>query len=94
MIMILLWAIACLSSIKVGTGTTDVLFSPNGGATGTIVQEINKTKQEILVQAYFSTSYAIAKALIDAHKKGIKVEVVLDKSQRGEQYSAGVAVSN
>ncbi|MGD0820866.1 MAG: phospholipase D family protein [Desulfomonilia bacterium] len=69
-------------------GTTDVYFSPKGGCTEAIVQEINHAKKEILVQAYSFTSKPIAKALLDAHKRGVKVEVILDKSQRSEKYSS------
>ena len=33
------------------------------------------------------TSAPIAKALVEAHKRGVKIEVILDKSQRTEKYS-------
>ncbi len=69
-------------------GTTDVYFSPNGGATEAIVRETNVAKHEILVQAYSFTSKPIAKALINARKRGVKIEVVLDKSQRREKYTS------
>jgi phosphatidylserine/phosphatidylglycerophosphate/cardiolipin synthase-like enzyme len=69
-------------------GTTDVYFSPKGGCTEAVVQEIDHAKKEILVQAYSFTSKPIAKALLDAHKRGVKVEVILDKSQRSEKYSS------
>jgi phosphatidylserine/phosphatidylglycerophosphate/cardiolipin synthase-like enzyme len=59
-----------------------VFFSPNGGCTTAIIEEINNAKSEILVQAYSFTSAPIAKSLVDAHKKGIKVLVILDKSQK------------
>jgi len=65
-----------------------VCFSPGGGCTEAIVGELTKAKKEILVQAYSFTSQPIAKALVDAHKRGIRAEIILDKSQRGEQYSA------
>jgi phosphatidylserine/phosphatidylglycerophosphate/cardiolipin synthase-like enzyme len=52
------------------------------------VAELNKAKNEILVQAYSFTSQPIAKALVDAHKRGVRTEIILDKSQRGEKYSA------
>ena len=61
---------------------TQVCFSPNGGCTVAIISQIDKTKSEILVQAYSFTSASIAKALLNAHKRGIKVETILDKSQR------------
>lgn len=70
------------------TGTTDAYFSPNGGATEAIVKEINSANLEILVQAYSFTSRPIAKALVDAHKRGIMIKVILDKSQRREKYTS------
>ena len=76
------------------TGTVDVFFSPNGGATDAIVRELNEAKTEILVQAYSFTSTPIAKALVDAKKRGVKVVVVLDKSQRREKYTSADFVTH
>ena len=70
------------------TGTVDVYFSPNGGATNAIVTELNNAKSEILVQAYSFTSVPIAKAMLDARKRDIHIEVVLDKSQKSEKHSS------
>ncbi|MGC1454562.1 MAG: phospholipase D family protein [Nitrospirota bacterium] len=66
-----------------------VYFSPHGGCTDAIVKELDKSKSEILVQAYSFTSKEIAKALIDAHKRGIQTQIILDKSNRSGKYSAG-----
>jgi len=44
------------------------------------VTELNKAKSEILVQAYSFTSKPIAQALVDAHKRGVHTEIILDKS--------------
>ena len=76
------------------TGTVDAFFSPNGGATGAIVWELNAAKTEVLVQAYSFTSKPIAKALIDAKKRGVKIEVVLDKNQRREKYTSADFVAH
>jgi len=65
-----------------------VYFSPNGGATDALVDEIGRAKESILVQAYSFTSAPIAQALKQAHLRGVKVRVVLDKSQRGERYTS------
>jgi phosphatidylserine/phosphatidylglycerophosphate/cardiolipin synthase-like enzyme len=65
----------------------EVYFSPKGGCTEAVVKELNAAKTGVLVQAYSFTSTPIAKALLEAHKRGVKVEVVLDKSQRTEKYS-------
>jgi phosphatidylserine/phosphatidylglycerophosphate/cardiolipin synthase-like enzyme len=78
----------------------EVFFSPRGGCTDAIVNALDKAKTSVLVQAYSFTSAPIAKAVVDAHKRGVKVNVILDKSQRTEKYSsadfvahAGVPVS-
>ena len=73
---------------------TQVYFSPNGGTTQAIIKEINEAKSEILVQAYSFTSSPIAKALVDANKRGVKVEAILDKSQRKESYTEATFLSN
>jgi len=84
----------CISEPIQSTGTIDVYFSPRGGATEAIVKEINSAKSEILVQAYSFTSTHIAKALVEAKKRGIKIEAVLDKSQRNEKYTSADFVAH
>ncbi len=69
-------------------------FSPNGGGTEAIVSEIGHARSEVLVQAYSFTSTPIAKALLDARKRGVKVTVILDKSQRTAAYSAADFLRN
>lgn len=65
-----------------------VFFSPKGGCTEAIVNTLNHAKKSILIQAYSFTSAPIAKAVVDAHKRGVQVKVILDKSQRTEKYSS------
>ncbi len=48
----------------------------------------------MLVQAYSFTSAPLAKALLSAHRRGIRVEVVLDKSQRSQRYSSATFLAN
>ncbi len=76
------------------TGIMDVYFSPRGGATEAVVLEIDKARKEVLVQAYSFTSAPIAKALLEAKKRGVRVEAVLDKSQRKERYTAATFLQN
>jgi len=59
----------------------EIYFSPGGGCTDAMLREIGAAKTSILVQAYWFTSPIIAKALVEAHKRGVKVEVILDKSR-------------
>jgi phosphatidylserine/phosphatidylglycerophosphate/cardiolipin synthase-like enzyme len=74
--------------------SVNVYFSPKGGCTEAIINEIEQAKKEILVQAYSFTSAPIAKALVNAHKKGINVQVILDKSQRSERYTSATFLMN
>lgn len=81
------------------TGTVDTYFSPRGGATEATVKEINAARREILVQAYSFTSPQIAKALLQAHKRGVRIEAVLDKSNKKKapgkaNYSAATFLDN
>ena len=69
-------------------------FSPRGECTRAITKEISAARSEILVQAYSFTSAPIAKALLIAHKRGIKVQAILDKSQRKEKYTSATFLSN
>ena len=71
-----------------------VYFSPDGGCTDAINKVLGQARQEILVEAYSFTSAPIAKALLDAHKRGITVQVILDKSQRRQKYSSATFLKN
>jgi phosphatidylserine/phosphatidylglycerophosphate/cardiolipin synthase-like enzyme len=71
-----------------------VYFSPTGGCTEAVVANLNQAKSDVLVQAYSFTSAPIAKALVDAKKRGVKVLVILDKSQRTEKYSSADFLRN
>ncbi len=74
--------------------TWEVYFSPHGGCTDAIVRELDKAKSTILVQAYSFTSAPIAKVLLNAHKRGVNVEVILDKSQLTDKYSSATFLFN
>jgi phosphatidylserine/phosphatidylglycerophosphate/cardiolipin synthase-like enzyme len=64
-----------------------VFFSPKGGCQEAVVQEINKARHEILVQAYSFTSQPITLALVEAKKRGLSVDILLDHSNEKETYS-------
>ena len=71
-----------------------VFFSPHGGCTEAVVENLNKATNSVLVQAYSFTSAPIAQALVAAEKRGVKVQVILDKSQRTEKYSSADFVAH
>jgi phosphatidylserine/phosphatidylglycerophosphate/cardiolipin synthase-like enzyme len=89
-----LWPPITLPQEHPPTCNWEVYFSPHGGATESIIRELNKAKSTVLVQAYSFTSAPIAKALLNAHKRGVKVEVILDKSQRTQKYSSPTFLYN
>ena len=72
----------------------EVYFSPNGEATKAIVKQLNTAQNTIFVQAYYLSSEPIARALLNAHKRRVKVEVILDKSQRTQKYSSATFLYN
>jgi phosphatidylserine/phosphatidylglycerophosphate/cardiolipin synthase-like enzyme len=73
---------------------TAVYFSPNGGSTEAIVREINRAQHRIWVQAYSFTSAPIAEALIAAHKRGVEVLAVVDKSNQTDKYTVATFLNN
>src|ERR1039457_7438909 len=84
----IVFALLLAVAIHATAADIQVYFSPDGGCTEAVVRELGKAKSTVLVQAYSFTSAPIAKALVDAQKRGVKVQVILDKSQRTEKYSS------
>lgn len=61
-----------------------VHFSPKGGCGQAIVDAINASTKQILVMAYSFTYDPIVKALMDAHDRGVEVEMLFDRSNEAE----------
>jgi phosphatidylserine/phosphatidylglycerophosphate/cardiolipin synthase-like enzyme len=86
---------APLPSTTTTPSAVTVCFTPGGNCTDAIVKKaLGEAKRTVLVQAYSFTSAPIAKALLDVHKRGVQVQVILDKSQRSEKYSAADFLAN
>src|SRR3954471_6219443 len=86
--------LACLVATTQAAPKIEAHFSPQGGCTETVTKALDRATNTVLVQAYSFTSAPIAKALVDAHKRGVKIMVVLDKSQRTEKYSSADFVAH
>src|SRR5688572_13624430 len=72
-----------------------VCFTPKQNCTALIVNQIHQAKKSVYVQAYSFTSTPIAKAILDAQRKGLEVVVILDKSQiKSNRYSASRFLMN
>jgi phosphatidylserine/phosphatidylglycerophosphate/cardiolipin synthase-like enzyme len=64
-----------------------VYFSPNGGITEALVRQISNAKTSVYVQAAQFTSIPIARALVDAQKRGLDVRVILDRKKDDDDHS-------
>lgn len=74
-------AAASASQPLPAVGTVQALFSPWDDAEGGLIDAIKGARHSIHVQAFVFTSRNIAKALIGAKQRGVKVEVLADSMQ-------------
>lgn len=65
----------------------DVCFTPGQDCTTQIVDTIDNATLSILIQAYGFTSQPIVESLIRAKKRGVDIQVILDKTQIKSRYS-------
>ncbi|QND84634.1 Putative nuclease [Chromobacterium vaccinii] len=72
----------------------EVGFSPKAGGLVLVLQGIDGAKSSILVAAYSFTSKPIAESLLNAHKRGVKVQVVADEKSNRKGYSAAQFLAN
>ena len=75
-------------------GTVEVYFSPKGGASAAILREIGTARDEILIQAYTLTAKNIIDALIQAKRRGVKIEIMLDFEHAEVEGSAVIFANN
>jgi phosphatidylserine/phosphatidylglycerophosphate/cardiolipin synthase-like enzyme len=71
-----------------------VLFNPGGRCADAVIEEINNAKTEILVQAYDFTSVPIAEALVEAHNRGVGVQVIIDERKSKTRGSQSTFLAN
>jgi phosphatidylserine/phosphatidylglycerophosphate/cardiolipin synthase-like enzyme len=65
-------------------------FSPAGNCSSLIIREIQQAKQELLVAVYAFTSDELAAAVVQAKKRGLAVQVVIDREfDAGNERSKG-----
>lgn len=62
-------------------GTVEAVFSPWQDIEGALVAAIGAARRTIHVQAYAFTSRALARALVEAHRRGVRVQVLADREQ-------------
>lgn len=57
----------------------EVLFSPRGGVTESMVTSIDEAKQSVRIHAFAFTSVPIVEALLRAKERDLTVEAVVDR---------------
>jgi phosphatidylserine/phosphatidylglycerophosphate/cardiolipin synthase-like enzyme len=79
-----------LSMSAYGDMIVQACFSPQGKCSTHILREIEQAKKEVLVAVYAFTSDDLAGALAQAKKRGVSVQVILDREfDLGNEKSKG-----
>lgn len=73
---------------------TKAYFSPDDDLKSILIDLISCEKKQILTAMYTITDKDIAEALVDAHKRGIKIECVVDRGYGADQFSKVPLLAN
>src|SRR5207244_10254239 len=68
-----------LTTSAQGDMVVQTCFSPQGNCSAHILREIEQAKKELLVAVYAFTSDELASGLVQARKRGVSVQVILDR---------------
>ena len=78
------FAVAEAPPVIAAQGSLQAAFAPWDNLEELICAAIAAAHRQILVQAYLFTSKKIGNALVEAHRRGIDVRVLLDEGQLGK----------
>ena len=76
------------SSGLLAAAPTEVYFSPLGGAEAALVKLLDDSRQDIRAALFYFTNRSLAAAILRAHKRGVKIQVVIDGNDESD-YSKG-----
>lgn len=74
--------------------SAEVFFSPGADTDNAIAALISAARSRVWLAGYYFTSATLAKALDQAHARGVDVRVVLDRSQVTQKYSSATYFHN
>lgn len=77
-LMLLLPAAAVAVEVP-ASGRIEVLFTPWDDAEGAVLRALDAARQSVRVQMFLFSSRNIGRALLDAHARGVRVEVLADR---------------
>lgn len=74
--------------------SAEVFFSPGADTDRAIARAVGEARRRVWIAGYFFTSSTLAKALDQAHARGLDVRVLLDRSQVTLRYSSATYFHN
>lgn len=82
-----------VSAFEMTGCSASAAFSPHGGGTELVISTINSANKTIRMSTYSFTEPAIGKALLNAHKRGVDVAIVVDKEHNGRRQNGAPSVA-
>ncbi len=73
------------------TGSVQVAFTPGDPVDDILIGILAQARREVLVQMFSFTHRRIARAMIDAQRRGVRVEVIADDQQDRQQPNSVLA---
>lgn len=86
-LMVLPAPVVWAQSSVAARGSVEVAFSPWDDAEGLVLRVIQAARQSIHVQAYIFTSRNLARALLERHHAGVRVQILADAEQARQRNS-------
>ena len=65
-----------------------IYFTPPAGSAGGLIKHIDASKKTIKVMAYGFTAIPLSEALVKAHRRGVKVQLLQDEKSAGNNSDA------
>lgn len=85
--------IAGAQRAQAATASVDAAFSPDANALDLVLRVIGTAQRSIRLSAYSFTSAAVTKALLDAKRRGVDVQVVVDEKNNVSEDRSGKAAA-
>lgn len=95
-----LWLMAAAVMLQPATGEAAEVaaaFTPGIGDTNAeqlVIETIDSAQRSIRLAAYVFTSKTIARALVDAKRRGVEVQAILDKTSLKGSYNGAQFLAN
>ena len=81
--LFLLGTILCRSA-PLAAAPAEVYFSPQGGAEAALEKLLDEARQDIRAAIYFFTNRTLAGAILRAHKRGVKIQLIIDGNDESD----------